>query len=119
MIRLSTKQFNTLKKLIKGTQGTVKCCNYDNGNCLLLDDECPQVKSPSLMCKYCKEVLLKDKDAELLNAELFPKETKGSKRKCGYCGKSFVGHGRAKYCCDNCKKKAHYKQQANYHRKSA
>lgn len=118
MLRLAANQLNKLKQLIRGKQGRAKCCNYDDGKCLLLDDDCPQIKSPSLMCKYCREVLLKDKDAELLNAELFPKTAAGSRRKCAYCNKAFVGHGRTKYCCDNCRKKAMYKQQANYHRKA-
>ena len=38
------------------------CCNYDNGNCILLDDGdecvCPQLISYSLLCKWFRVAVL-------------------------------------------------------------
>ena len=42
-----------------------RCCNYDEGNCLLLDDgydpcPCPQLITRSLLCKWFREAVLPD-----------------------------------------------------------
>lgn len=48
--RLTPPQSRKVNALVRRT-----CCNYDNGNCILLDDGdecvCPQLISYSLLCK--------------------------------------------------------------------
>ena len=78
--RLTPPQSRKVNALVRRT-----CCNYDNGNCILLDDGeecvCPQLISYSLLCKWFQiAVLPLDK---LLYAELF--KTKDKKR-CSECG---------------------------------
>ena len=49
--RLTPPQSRKVNALVRRT-----CCNYDNGNCILLDDGdecvCPQLISYSLLCKW-------------------------------------------------------------------
>ena len=71
--RLTPPQSRKVNALVRRT-----CCNYDNGNCILLDDGeecvCPQLISCSLLCKWFQiAVLPLDK---LLYAELFKTEDK-------------------------------------------
>jgi len=55
---LSIYKSSSKRELIESVNALVKksCCNYDNGNCLLLDDRetcvCPQLISYSLLCKW-------------------------------------------------------------------
>ena len=75
-----------------------ECCNYDQGNCLLLDrgDGCVCVQriSYSLLCRWFQTAVL-PLDHELY-AMLFCKP--GVKR-CCLCGRLFVPRSnRAKYC---------------------
>lgn len=95
--RMSVQQFKQAKALIKEI-----CCNYDSvtGGCLLLDRgevvQCPQMLSQSLCCKYFRDVLLEDKRARELKAEIMGE---GFIRTCESCGKRFRAVGnRAKYC---------------------
>lgn len=77
-----------------------KCCNYDDGFCIALDDGekcvCVQSISYSLICQWFRAAVLPmDKELE---AALFPHL--GTKQ-CAECGKRFVpGSNRAKYCPD-------------------
>lgn len=52
LIRLTPSQRKRCNRLIRKL-----CANYDEGNCLLLDDGetcvCPQTISFSLLCKWC------------------------------------------------------------------
>lgn len=94
------------------------CCNYDCGNCLLLDNGegcvCVQSISYSVNCKYFRRVLLEDKDGKSLKAELFRDET--SKR-CFICGNAFQSKSNnAKYCRD-CAENVQRKQKAAHARK--
>ena len=61
--RLTPQQSRKVNALVKKS-----CCNYDNGNCLLLDDGetcvCPQLISYSLLCKWFRAAVLPD-DKEL------------------------------------------------------
>ena len=73
-----------------------ECCNYEDGNCMLLDDgdthTCPQMISFSVCCKWFRQAVLpQDKPLE---AEIFrDKELK----RCAICGRVFVpGAGCAK-----------------------
>ena len=55
--RLTPPQSRKVNALVRRT-----CCNYDNGNCILLDDGdecvCPQLISYSLLCKWFRQATL-------------------------------------------------------------
>ena len=55
--RLTPPQSRKVNALVRRT-----CCNYDNGNCILLDDGdecvCPQLISYSLLCKWFRVAVL-------------------------------------------------------------
>ena len=75
-----------------------ECCNYDAGNCLLLDDGepcvCVQSISFSLMCHWFRVAVL-PLDGELAAALL----CRGSRKRCAVCGAAFVPKSnRGKYC---------------------
>ena len=57
LIRLTPSQRKRCNRLIRKL-----CANYDEGNCLLLDDGetcvCPQTISFSLLCKYFRRAVL-------------------------------------------------------------
>lgn len=86
------------------------CCNYENGNCLLLDDGeecvCPQTISYSVCCKWFRwAVLPQDKPLE---AEIFHS---ASVKRCAECGAAFVPRSnRAKYC-EACAERVHRRQK--------
>ena len=74
--------------------------NYDEGNCLLLDDGepcvCVQSISYSLMCRWFRVAVL-PLDRELAAALLY----RGSRKRCAVCGAAFVPKSnRGKYCPD-------------------
>ena len=111
--RMTSKQRKRANALIRSI-----CCNYDNGNCLLLDDGeaciCVQSISYSVNCKYFRQVLLEDKEGASLKAELFRDDTT---KRCAVCGGFFQStSNNAKYCRD-CAKAVLRKQKAAYARK--
>lgn len=113
LIRMTQSQKTEAMKLIRN-----ECCNYSNGNCLLLDNgnecNCPQSLTYSVNCRYFRHVLLKDKSGQALEADIFKDD---STKHCAVCGKAFRAKGnRAKYCTD-CAKKVHRKQDAEYNQK--
>jgi len=73
-----------------------ECCNYDNGNCVLLDNKCPQVTAQKLMCGWFKKAVLPlDK---ILEVRVYGERVQ-SQRKCVECGKSFLPtNNKSKYC---------------------
>ena len=93
-----------------------KCCCYEDGNCMFLDDgdtcTCPQTVSFSVCCKWFRwAVLPLDKTLE---AEIF--RDKDLKR-CAVCGGVFVPKSnRAKYCPD-CAARVHRRQKTESERK--
>ena len=108
---LSSKQVKRVNRLVKK-----ECCNFDNGNCILLDDgeacHCPQLISCSLICRWFSDAVL-PLDGELF-AELYAPE---EKRRCTVCGMPFASKSNnAKYCPD-CRKKITRKQAAERMRK--
>lgn len=114
--RMSVQQFKQAKALIKEI-----CCNYDSvtGGCLLLDRgevvQCPQMISQSLCCKYFRDVLLEDKRARELKAEIMGDN--GGKT-CQVCGKRFRAVSpRAKYCA-RCAKQAELERKAKWAQKN-
>ena len=93
-----------------------ECCNYDCGNCILLDngDECacPQTISFSLLCKWFRiAVLPADKE---LYAELYAPE---DRRRCEVCGASFASSSNSVKYCPDCRKRIQRRQAAERKRK--
>ena len=112
VIRMSAQQFRQAGALIKSL-----CCNYDGstGGCLLLDRgevvKCPQLITQSLVCKYFRDVLLEDKAAKSLKAEIMGED---HVKTCQVCGKPFRAvSNRAKYCA-GCSQKMRLKRQREY-----
>ena len=91
--RMDDRQFRHAKKLIRRL-----CANYDGGCCLPLDDgdlcPCPQMISPTLICKYFRAAVLPD-DRRLYAAIMEQKPA----RSCCICGAPIVSlSNAAKYC---------------------
>lgn len=77
-----------------------ECCNYDNGNCILLDNGepcvCVQSISYSLLCRWFTAAVLPLDEA--LEAALM---RRGSRKCCAVCGAFFFPKSnRGKYCPD-------------------
>lgn len=92
------------------------CCNYDNGNCLLLDDGeecvCVQSISYSVCCTWFRHAVLPQDNP--LETELFHS---GNVKHCAVCSTAFVpGSNRAKYC-ESCTGEVHRKQKNTSGRK--
>ena len=88
------QQYRKMHRLIH------KCCNYDDGFCIALDDGekcvCVQSISYSLICKWFRAAVL-PMDQEL-EAALRPHL---STKQCAVCGQRFLSSSnRAKYCPD-------------------
>ena len=90
--RMDYRQHRRARRLVH------ECCNYDGGNCLLLDDGepcvCVQSISLSLMCRWFRVAVL-PLDGELAAALLY----RGSRKRCAVCGAAFAPKSnRGKYC---------------------
>lgn len=101
----------------KARRLTHECCNYCNGNCLLLDDGeecvCVQSISYSLLCRWFRVAVLP------LDAALCAEITKGRDeiKRCAVCGAAFTPNSnRAKYCPD-CAVQVRRKKEAERQRK--
>ena len=112
---MNEKQFKSAKSLIKDI-----CSNYDGstGGCLLLDNgfviPCPQMARQSIVCKFFRDVLLEDKRAKELKAEIYKPE---NRRVCAICGGHFQAlSNRAKFCA-KCAKEQQKKKAAERKRK--
>ena len=94
------------------------CCNYLDGNCLLLDDGdscvCVQSISYSVNCKFFRWVLLEDKAGQSLKTELFRDYTT---KRCAVCGNVFQSKSNNAKYCDSCAKAIQRKRKAAYARK--
>lgn len=108
--QMTPAQRRKANSLIRAT-----CCNYDKGNCIVLEDEdecvCVQSISYSFMCKwFINAVLPADKT---LFAEIMRHGTK----RCAVCGTPFAPRSnRAKYC-KNCARKIHKRQKRESQRR--
>ena len=114
--RITDEQLLDVRKLIKK-----RCCNYDQGKCLALDDgivcACAQWYSYSLLCKWFRNAVLPvapGLQAAILNLQ--------PKRRCVICNAPvFAKSNRAKYC-PTCAKKERRRKEAvrlhNYYLKS-
>lgn len=82
--RMTATQRKRANTLIRNT-----CCNYENGNCLLLDDgdtcTCPQTISYSVCCTWFRRAVLPQDRA--LEAEIFHSD---SVKRCAECGAAFA-----------------------------
>lgn len=111
IIRMTPEQARQCKTLIKN-----QCCNYDNGNCILLDDGepcvCPQSISYSLNCKWFRTAVLPN-DKELYIRLMKPKNTKP----CKVCGKDFMYKSNKAMYCTDCRKEVFRQQAAQRKRK--
>mgnify|MGYP002565901513 CR=1 FL=1 len=110
IIRMTPEQARRSRALIKN-----QCCNYDTGNCILLDDGepcvCPQTISYSLLCRYFRNAVL-PADKELY-AEIFMQRT----YRCAECGAAFVPNSNRQKYCLSCSKKVHRRQKNESARK--
>ena len=111
--RMTPKQRQAAVRLIRKI-----CCNYDNGNCVLLDEGdgcvCVQSISYSVNCKFFRRVLLEDKEGLSLKAEIFRDDTT---KRCAVCSVAFQSKSNnAKYCGD-CAPIMQRKQKAAHARK--
>ena len=106
MIRYDPADLKRIKALVKK-----ECCNYDSGNCVLLDDGetcvCPQTISYSLLCKWFRNAVL-PLDNDLYIKLMRPKNTKT----CVICGSEFESKSNSVKYCPNCRKKVTRKQAA-------
>ena len=109
-INLNSQSFSSVMTLIKK-----QCCNYYQGNSLLLDDgdthTCPQLITPShIICRYfldavlpADKTLLKDLRSESVVMMV-----------CSLCGKKTERTGRNQKFCPDCAKKKQRQRNAEY-----
>ena len=111
--RMDYRQYRAARRLVH------ECCNYDSGNCLLLEDGepcvCVQSISYSLLCRYFREAVL---PADRQLCEQITRSGETDLKRCAVCGSTFAaGSNRAKYCPD-CAVRMRRKQEAERQRKS-
>lgn len=109
--RMNYPQYRKARRL------THECCNYCNGNCLLLDDGeecvCVQSISYSLLCRWFRAAVL-PLDSSLC-AEL--ETSRDEVKRCCECGASFVPNSnRGKYC-PICAVRVRWRKEAERQRK--
>ena len=112
-IPLTPKQSRSVNALLRR-----ECCNYDNGDCILLDCVCPQTITYShIICKWFKNAVLPP-DKELYIELMKPKNI----RVCAACGKGFIKKANKEKYCGQCRlmvrrrKKAEYERNRRYRR---
>ena len=108
--RMTEGQLRRARKLIRRL-----CANYDEGNCLALDEGegcvCVQSISYSLLCKYFRKAVLPAEP--LLEADIL-----GTRfEKCVSCGVPIIKKGNRKKYCEKCAQRAYKAQQAEYARR--
>ena len=111
--RMNYQQYRTARRLLNS------CCNYDCGNCLLLDDGeecvCPQSITYSLICKWFRAAVLPS-DIGLCAALLYRDRMK----RCVICGSVYLPKSnRAKYCPDCAKQERRHKTRERVRRHRA
>ena len=109
-VELTPSQRRRCNRLIKRL-----CANYDDGNCLPLDEGdgcvCVQMISLSLICKYFRNAVL-PADKELY-ADIFRQRT----YHCVECGAAFVPNSNRQKYCPACSKRVHRRQKNESERK--
>ena len=105
-------QYRAVRRLIHS------CCNYDRGNCLLLDDGeecvCPQAISYSLICRWFRAAVL-PLDGELCVA-LLPAPAVG-RRRCRECKRIFTPPKHNTLYCADCAAKRVKRSKRDWARK--
>jgi hypothetical protein len=92
--RMNEEQLREARRLIKQ-----RCCNYDQGSCLVLDwpfcNVCAQWITYSVLCKWFRDAVLPNNQE--LERELYPAQN--ASWRCAVCGKHFKPSSpRSKYC---------------------
>lgn len=105
--RMNKQQSKQVYALVKKD-----CCNYDEGKCLRLDDECPQLITQSLICKYFKIAVLPGD--QQLEAEIMGTS---EKKRCKNCRNSFIPTAKNQQYCSKCAEKRKRQQTAERQRK--
>lgn len=72
LFRLTPGQLRSVRGLAK------RCCNFLDGECLLLDGACPQFISRSLICRWFRRAIL-PQQPKLEQAILSPKNSAAAK----------------------------------------
>ena len=94
------------------------CSNYDEGNCIPLDDGgeciCVQSISYSVRCKFFRHVVLEDKRGQSLKAEILRDDTT---KRCTICRKTFQSSSNNAKYCSACAEDVLRKQKAQHARK--
>ena len=111
ILRMTPEQAAKVKKVVKK-----RCCNYIDGNCILLDglDPCPclQLITRSLICCwFLKAVLPGEKE---LHQELV---AKGDRKLCKECGAVYYSASNHSKYCTGCATTVKRRQQAEYARR--
>lgn len=92
------------------------CCNYDNGNCIALDDGdyvwCVQCHSHSLLCRWYINAVLPTNTE--LQAELYKIN---ATKFCKTCGKPLFSKNNALKYCTECALKRRREKEAERQRK--
>ena len=96
------RQYRRARRLVR------ECCNYDNGQCMALDEGdgcvCVQSISHSLLCRWFRVAVL-------------PLDHRLESRRCSECGALFLpGSNRAKYCRE-CAARVRRRKEAERQRK--
>ena len=97
VIKITPKQSKKINALIKKL-----CCNYVDGNCLLLDDgeehSCVQcISRYGIYCNYFKNAVLPADNA--LHAEIM---RPAGRKQCQICKTHFVPKAKNQRYCPNC-----------------
>jgi predicted RNA-binding Zn-ribbon protein involved in translation (DUF1610 family) len=89
------------------------CCNYFQGDCVLLDSVCPQLRcETSILCKHALSSIILDNElySAILGAE--PSTTSEGKNKviqtfkktCKSCNRNYTSKSRNSQYCPRCSK---------------
>ena len=107
---MNEEQYRRMRKLVK------ECCNYDNGQCIVLDrgDGCVCVQriSYSLICRWFREGVL-PLDRELESSLL----QRANEKRCIVCGKRLLYNARNIKYCPSCAEKIRRRKEAERQRK--
>ena len=90
---MTYQQVRTVRKLVH------RCCNYDDGNCLVLECVCVQSISYSLLCRWFRAAVLPLD--EKLYVALFPPPSVGQRR-CRECKRLFAPSKHNTLYCPDC-----------------
>ena len=106
LFRLTPGQLRSVRGLTK------RCCNFLDGDCLLLDGVCPQFISRSLICRWFRRAVL-PQQPKLEQAILSHKKL----CRCEVCGTGILARSsRTKYC-PSWAREVHRQQKAKSARK--